>query len=361
MSTATTRPPLARLTRVALVVAILASIGGGIAAFLHPEGLAEAWFFGVFVMLQPALGSLILLLIYRMTGGQWGRSLQPFLHAGALLAPIIWLLLIPLLFLPDLGTMVGEREHAATGALAAYESQTGVAIRYVVIGVLLALISWGARRAGGSFKLRWVGPVGLIALVFALHLAAVDWLFALAPGWYSTGFPLIWMGGHTVSGLAAAIAAGIFAGRPAAATGTSGRHEGIDWGNLLLATVLFWSYVSFVHLLIMWQGNIALEVAWYIDRATPGWGAVIGVIAVFHLFLPLLMLFFRAFKRSSRALGGLAGTLVGLQAMHTCWLIFPSLHPGAAMLVLAALFALAAFGVFFAFYARLAGRLGEVR
>lgn len=169
------------------------------------------------------------------------------------------------------------------------------------------------------------------------------------------------MGGQAISGLAAAIVCGIATGRPASAIGTSGRPEGIEWGNLLLAAVMFWSYVAFVHLLIMWMGNIRKEVAWYVDRATPAWGAVIAVIALFHLFLPLLMLFFRAFKRSSRALGTLAAVLIALQALHTCWLIFPSLRPGAAVLLLAAILAIAALGLFFACYARLAARPEEVR
>ncbi len=350
-----------RIARGALVIAVLAAVAGAIVAWIHPAGLAEAWFYAVFVMVQPALGSLLLLLIYRMTGGQWGRSLQPFLQAGVTLLPFIWLLLIPLLFLPHLGTPGGVREEPVTGSLAIYESRAGVVIRYIIIEVIFALLAWGARRAGTNFRLRWVGPVGFIVLVFTLHIASVDWLFSLQPGWYSTGFPLIWMGGQAISGLAAAIVLGIAFGRPARVTGTSGRPEGIEWGNLLLATVLFWSYVAFVHLLIMWMGNIKTEIAWYIDRATPAWGAVIGAIAVFHLFLPLLMLFFRAFKQSSRALGTLAAVLIGLQALHTCWLIFPSLHPGAAVLWLAAILAIAAFGVFFTLYALLAGRFAEVR
>lgn len=350
-----------RVVRVALGFALAAGALGALLAFAGASSIAQVWYFTALVGMQPALGSLILLLIYRMTGGQWGRSLQPFLHAGTRLVPVAWVMLAPLLVLPDRGTSAAARLHAASGALAVYESLPAVVVRYLAIGVFLTLLSCGARRAGSDFRLRWVGPAGFIALVFALHLAAVDWLFALQPGWYSTGFPLIWMGGHAVSGLSAAIVIGMAMGRRADGTGSSGRPEGIDWGNLLLATVLFWSYVSFVHLLIMWMGNLEIEVGWYIERKTPLWGAVIGLIAVFHLFLPLLMLFFRAFKRSSRALGGLALTLVALQALHTGWLIFPSLHPSGVVLAQAAVFAVAALALFFACAARMADQLQEAR
>lgn len=360
MTSATLNDVFPRLARRARRLAIIAAVVAVVLVILQPRTLAAAWFYAIFVIIQPALGSLILLLIYRMTGGQWGRSLQPFLLAGTELLPFIWALLLPLLFLPDLGMATGDRAHPATGTLAVYESRAMLVVRYLVIGAVLTLVAWGARRAGSDTRLRWVAPVGFIVLVFALHLAAVDWLFSLEPGWFSTGFPLIWMGGHAVSGLSAAIAFGIATGRPASAAGTSGRPEGIDWGNLLLAAVLFWSYVAFVHLLIIWMGNIAIEITWYVDRATPGWGGLIAAIALFHLFLPLLMLFFRAFKRSSRALGALAAGLLVFQALHTCWLIFPSIHPGTMMLVVASVFAIAALAGFFSFYVRLASQRLEV-
>ncbi|MGH8016775.1 MAG: hypothetical protein ACREIA_00530 [Opitutaceae bacterium] len=310
----------------------------------------DACFLAVFTLLQPALGSMFLILIHRMTGGQWGRLLRAQLHAGAMLAPWIWLLLLPFLFLPRPG---GEM-HITHDSLALYMGAPMQGARFAIIWIALLLLSWALRRSETHPEMRWVGPGGFIGLVFLLHLAAADWLFTLQPGWYSTGFPIVWMSGQTVSALAAALAFAIRTGADPGATGSSGRPEGIDWGNLLMAAVLFWSYVAFTHFLIMWMGNISQEIAWYTQRATTAWEWIIGALAVFHLGFPLLLLFFRGFKRSRRALGTLATVLVALQAVHTAWIILPSLGSRGATLALAVAFAVAALAVFFAVYTQLA-------
>ncbi len=279
--------------------------------------LASIWQWLVFVLLQPPLGALVLILIHRITGGQWFAGLQIPLRRFCRWLPWVWLLLAPLLW-----TRAGESPPAADHdtTLAAYFGFTGRLLRYVVTwGVFTGLSGW----AGRLEHRRWVGPVGLIVVVFTLHLAAVDWLVTRQAGWFSTGFPLIWMAGNVVSALGLALVSALRRGASPAARGSSGRPEGIDWGNLLLAAVLFWSYVSFTHFLIMWMGDLAHEIGWYVARATPGWKALISVIALCHLAVPLILLFFRRFKQSARGLGTLAATLIFLQAAHTAWLILP--------------------------------------
>lgn len=293
--------------------------------------LATLWEFVAFALLQPPLGALVLILIYRMTGGQWFAGLKPHLIRFSRLVPFAWLLLAPLLW------RYGGKP-ASDASLALYFGFTGRLIRYVATGVVLTLIAWLSRRgldaplppaddATAGFASRpaprWIGPAGFIVMVFTLHLAAVDWLVTGQPKWYSTGFPLIWMAGNTLSALALALFLTLRAGHSPAAPGASGRPEGIDWGNLLMACVLFWSYVSFTHFLIMWMGNLSHEIAWYQKRTPLGWKLLIDAIALFHLGVPLLLLFFRSFKQNRRALGSLAAALVVLQAAHTAWLILP--------------------------------------
>lgn len=338
-------------------VAVLASIGVVACAVFGGGAWTTAWLFAAFVLLQPALGSVFMLLIHRMTGGQWADGLRPFLHAGAALAPWIWLLVLPLLFVPG---RPGGTIPEAEGSLAIYMATWAQVVRWAVIEVVLIGLSLALRGPVDRGQARWVGPLGFIALLFLLHLAAVDWLATLVKGWYSTGFPLIWMAGQTVSGLAAAIAWSVAAGVNPAELGKSQRPRGIDWGNLLLATVLFWTYVAFTHFLIMWMGNISVEVAWYVERSKPGWVAVAVVLAVCHFLVPLLALFFRSFKRSPALLGWLAVALVLLQALYTAWMIFPSAGISPMSTALAAALGLAVLALYFGGYARIARRVAEV-
>jgi hypothetical protein len=309
---------------------------GGLAAaiflgWMDPHALATAYRYGVFCCLQPALGCLIFLLIYRSTGGHWGEMLQPVLVAGARLVPWIWLLVIPLVWLAPLGR--AESDHL-THAVKRYLAPEWVLMRSALWAVLFFVFRWLATPVAGSGALRLrgdrfagFGPVGLIVLTFSLHLLAVDWLFALDPGWFSTAFPLIWMAGQALMGMALAIVVGIGLGLDPHTQGKQGRPVGIEWGNLLLTSTIFWAYVSFMQFLIIWSGNIEREVTWYLARSHGGWRWVAVSIAVLNLVFPFFLLLSRSLKTRPRALAGIAALLLLSQLLYTAWLILPAL-PG---------------------------------
>ncbi len=44
-----------------------------------------------------------------------------------------------------------------------------------------------------------------------------------------------------------------------------------DLGNLMLAFVMLWAYMAFSQFLIIWAGNLAEEIPWYLRRTRGGW------------------------------------------------------------------------------------------
>ena len=44
-----------------------------------------------------------------------------------------------------------------------------------------------------------------------------------------------------------------------------------DLGNLLLAFIMLWAYMMFSQYLIIWSGNLAEEIPWYIARTEGLW------------------------------------------------------------------------------------------
>ena len=40
-----------------------------------------------------------------------------------------------------------------------------------------------------------------------------------------------------------------------------------DLGNLMLAFVMLWAYMSFSQFLIIWSGNLTEEIPWYLRRS----------------------------------------------------------------------------------------------
>lgn len=288
-------------------VALAALAVAIVALALRPGEWAAAYRLALFMCLGPTIGALWWALIYRTTGGQWGESLEWAFALGYRWAPWLWMLVLPLLV-----TLPAAHGYAAPGAVAA---------RSVAYGIVLAFVTWLVMRRRGA---RWVGPLGLILLVFTLHFAADDWLSSLEPGWQSTAFAAVWMCGQGVSGMAAAVLIALAAGKSPARALTAPRALGLDWGNLLLAAVMFWCYVAFAQFLIIWSGNIPREISWYAHRIQGGWRFVPAVLAVIHFLVPMAILLSRTAKKSPRALGFAAALLLVAQAVYIAWMILPA-------------------------------------
>jgi amino acid permease len=181
-----------------------------------------------------------------------------------------------------------------------------------------------------------------------LTLLADDWVASLDPGWHSTGFTFVWMAGQAVAGLALALLGGLANGAQPAAAGSAERQLGIDWGNLMMATLLFWCYVAFAQYLIIWAGNLPTETSWFRHRADAPWFWVPAVLAIFSFVLPFLLLLSRRYKASAGGLAVVAVMLLLGQGLYTAWLILPSashISPASWLLVLTLLVAGAGAGL----------------
>lgn len=365
---------LRRWERTALAIAAVAAILAIVLGLRTTTAVVPAWRLAAFICLQPALGSLIFLLIHRLTGGQWMDGLAPFLLAGTRLLPWIWVLILPLVIFPLAGQprLARHADHAtsafarsaapappspaptpvassddrsetanAVPALEAvmaestsrhlgaplrwYFSRPMMIARALFYAVAFFLYAAGARRAfRATTTLRWFGPFGLISLVILLHLLATDWLNLLDPGWYSTAFPLVWITAQAVAGLGAATAAAVLAGAQPEQRGTSSHIRGIDWGNLLLASVMSWAYVTFLQFLIIWSGNLPAETSWYRHRSSGGWLWLLIGVAVIEFATPFFLLLSRGVKRRRRGLAVAALILLAGQGAYTIWLIAPA-------------------------------------
>ncbi|HZZ59179.1 MAG TPA: hypothetical protein VFE31_15215 [Opitutaceae bacterium] len=363
-----------RIERLALAVAGIGLVAALLLGWIRPHAWLPAWRLAAFACLQPALGSLIFILIYRLAGGQWMEGLAPFLLSGVRLLPWVWLAVMPLLLFPaappprdaparasDVSagrgaaaalsqTFATSPERSMGAPLRTYFQKPLMAARAAFYACAFFLLAAGARSAMRDrtrTTMRWFGPLGLISLVFMLHLLTTDWIVILEPGWYSTGFPLVWTAAQAISGLAAAICAAIVFGAKPAEKGPTGQPRGIDWGNLLLASVMAWMYVAFVQFLIIWSGDLPGEISWYAHRTRGAWEWIAIALVCVDFGAPFFLLLSRVNKRSRRALGLIAAVLVLGQTGYCAWIIAPAFpNRDAASLALEAALVLAAGAVF---------------
>jgi hypothetical protein len=329
----------AQLGRNAGRVAVAAATVALVLLVLAPAAAVPAYRFAAFACLQPALGSLIFALIYRITGGQWGESLFPYLRGGIRLLPWIWPLIALLILVPASHPALPPPDPS----IPANPPATMLLLRAAIYeGIFLGLRRVALRTSGRS-----LAAPGLLVLVFTLHFLAADWFFTLEPGWYSSGFPLVWMSIQATAGLSWAILLAAGRGVNPAEAGSAGRPLGLDWGNLLLTTVIFSSYVAFMEFLIIWSGNLPREIIWFLHRDSGGWRAVIIGLALLHLFFPLGCMLLRPLKASRAGVPRIAALLCVAEIFWAAWFILPSFgNRGVLLPISCAVFLLGAGGLF---------------
>src|SRR5262249_44483227 len=97
-----------------------------------------------------------------------------------------------------------------------------------------------------------------------------------------------------------------------------------DLGNLLLAFVMLWAYMSFSQFLLIWSGNLTEEIPWYLRRVGGGGSWVAVALAGGPFARPFLLLLSRDVKRDARRLAAVAALVLCMQVVHLFWLIGPA-------------------------------------
>jgi hypothetical protein len=300
----------------------LTGIFSVVALFLaskDPHSVTAACHLAIFACLSPAIGCATFALIHRITGGKWTAEIAPFIRAGIAMLPWIWLVAAPVLLLGRVSYSRGL----------GYESFAMVAMRSVLLGGFFFGLKWALSDGVGDEQdarrnvRTWVGPLGLILLFFLLTFLADDWLESADANWHSTAFAVVWIAGQGICGLSLCMLGRHLTGSSPLDNGPTERSRGLDCGNLLLAALMFWAYVSFAQYLIIWAGNLPEETSWYLRRAHGAWAYVVPAVAVVGFALPFSLLLSRRLKQSTIGLAWVAGILLATQLIYTMWLIMP--------------------------------------
>ena len=88
---------LSRGEGIAAVAGLLALVACLLLGLHAPRTVLLSYLFAWLFWLAPALGSVGLLMVHALTGGDWGLALRPALLAGSRRLPLMALLLLPVL------------------------------------------------------------------------------------------------------------------------------------------------------------------------------------------------------------------------------------------------------------------------
>jgi hypothetical protein len=317
-------------------VALVAAIFG---AFTSPDKFYQSYLFSYLLVLGLTLGSLGLLMLQHLTGGNWGIIIRRPLEAAT---QNIWLVL--LMFVPvvlGMSSLYGawmDPEHRKAEPLSPlqerYLTSGGFLVRAVVyFAIWYALVwifnTWSRRQDVDQenralrrhFKLL-AGP-GIILYVVAMTFASIDWVMSLSPHWASTIYGFIFVAGQAVSAMSLMIAVVVLlSGSPPFASVLQKRHLH-DLGKLLFAFNMLWAYFDFSQLLIIWSGNLPEEITFYRSRLSGGWGVMAVIVLVFHFAVPFLLLLSQDVKRNARLVSKIAMWMIFMRLVDLFWTTRP--------------------------------------
>jgi hypothetical protein len=347
-------PPaeLNRVTMRALIVGGVFMLLLIIGAFFGGAQFFHAYLVGFIFWIGITLGSLALLMLQHLTGGAWGLVIRRVLEASTRTLPLMLILFIPIIFgLRQIYPWANSAFMNTTPALqqkSHYLNPSFFIMRsaiYFAFWSLLALaLNWFSLeqdRTGKSRirkRLQMISGPGLALLIFSITFATIDWVMSLEPDWSSTIFGLIFVAAWSLSALSFTIVVMSWLSHRAPMDRVAQPRHFHDWGNLLLALVMLWTYFAFSQYLLIWSGNLAEETVWYVARNHGGWGVIALAIVILQFAFPFLALLSRASKKSADKLAVLAVLILVMRVVDVIWLIepaFPGHHYGLWMDVVA--------------------------
>lgn len=330
-------PPLARLGSLAFFAGVAALGICAIGGFFAPAQFFHSYLVAFVFWAGMALGCLSIVMLQYLTGGAWGLVLRRVLESGTRTLPLVALLFVPIVF--GLGRLYewSHAEEVAHDPLLSHKAAylnvpffIGRTIFYFAswLAVAYFLNKWSLEQDRGgdrrlSRKLQLLSSGGIVLYGLTVTFSSIDWVMSLEPHWYSTMFGVLFIAGQGLSALAFVVAVTILLARRQPMRDVVSAKHLHDWGKLLLAFVMFWSYVSFSQYLIIWAGNLPEEIPWYLKRLQGGWGWIGLALILFHFLLPFLLLLSRTGNENRRLLAFVAGLVVLMRLVDVFWLIAP--------------------------------------
>jgi hypothetical protein len=296
-----------------LVEAGIAATGGIIIVAIFAPGIAAAGWLVAFVFWsQIPLGSLMLMMIHRLTGGRWGDALYPALAPAVRLVPLLFLLIIPVFIaIPVLDPWSHRAGDIKPDVLSYYLNTP-----FFIARSLIAIAGWSVlafllpRTTGRPGQL--VAAVGLVFYCVVISVVSVDWVLSLEPPFISSSFGAS-MG---ITQLIAALAWAALRAPLAADRQVTG-----DVGGLLLAFVLGITYVDFMAFLVMWYSDLPSRMFWFVQR--DAWVALASAGFVFASAVPILALLLARVRNHIRPLRAVAISVLAGLAFYYAYLIVP--------------------------------------
>jgi hypothetical protein len=333
-------PALAGLQRRLLIAGAVGAAVSLVGSFLDARQFFQSYLMAYMLCLGVTLGCLALGMVHQLSGGAWGVLIRRPIGAATRVLPIMTVLFLPILVgMRTLYPWTDANRVAADEVLQHKHLYLNVpfflvraAVYFGVWNLLTYLLNaWSLEQDQNpdprlSRRMQKLSAVGLLGYGLTITFASFDWLMSLEPHWFSTIYGVLIMGGQGLSAMAFVIVVLVWLGRRPPLDRIVAPTHFHDLGNLMLAFVMLWAYFSFSQYLIIWAGNLPLEISWYQHRLQTGWRVIGVTLILFHFAVPFVVLLSRTVKRAPELLIKVAAGVLVLRVVDLFWLIAPEFH-----------------------------------
>jgi len=312
------------------------------ALFLDRTQVFRSYLLAFLFFLGLSLGSLALLMVHHLTGGNWGWAIRRVVEAASCNLWLLALLFIPLLLGLSEVYPWARWTHEEIAHVKTFQQKS---LYLNVPWFLTRAVGYFAIWVGFAFTMRllsrpviepsraesgWLGTLsapGLILFGITVTFASIDWVMSLEPMWYSSLFGLLFGAGQILSALAFALVVLGLLVPPDELDRWVMPRQRRDLGSLLLTLVMLWAYMAFSQYLLIWAGDLKEETPYYLKRTFGGWRILAILLILLHFALPFVLLLSRDVKHNGRTLGAVAALLLGMRLLDLFWLLVPAFHP----------------------------------
>lgn len=332
---------LQRIERRAWIAGLCGLAACALGAMLNLDQFFRSYLVAFCFCLGIGLGSLPILFLQYLTGGDWGLVLRRPLEAGTRTLPLLALLFIPVLF--GIGSLYIWSHPAVVENDPVLQWKKpylnvpffiGRAVFYFVAWLVFMLyLSRRSRREeqdqplGSDHRFRNLCGLGLALYGLTMTFAAFDWAMSIEPHWYSTMYGALFAFSQVLSAFSCMTAVVVLLATVTPLAEYLDGQKFRDLGNLLLAFVMMWAYLAFSQFLLIWSGNLREEIPWYLSRTEGGWEYMAIALILFSFVVPFLMLLSGDVKTNPRLLAKVAALVLAMRFVELVWLIQPAFSP----------------------------------
>ncbi len=342
------------------VIAVILGFLGQAQDGLGWDHFLRAWTLGTMWTWGLCIGGLALLMVQYCSGGKWGLLLRRPLEALSRTLPVIfvyWLVIalsMKKLYLWANYTTVSDTAAALKAGLITEIQAHCLDFKrpmlnpdmfWAVSLFCFAIWAYYTVRLNALALKRdadlpentpfWIkkfenisGP-GIIVYSITMTACAIYWVMSMDVTWFSTVYGLLFLVGQGYLVLAFSIIVAISLSHAEPYKTILRQTEQHDLGKLAFAFVMLNIYLNFGQFLIIWSGNLPLEINWYLNRILGSWGIIITLDFIFHWVIPFSMLLSRDLKRNKKRLLRVCQWMVFARAFDMFWLIEPNFKDAA--------------------------------